>query len=95
MNLYSIYDSDSGLRLGKNKTAVQIASLFGVKKENVYRAAVSGHILSGKYRIELTCENIRKKDDLEKMKLLSTWDEVVRPLREYFRRVRLEAEVTH
>lgn len=88
MNLYNIYDAETELCLGKNKTAVQISNLFGIKQESVYRSAVSGDIISGKYRVELMEENTQGNADCDKRRMLSEWDEVVEPIREYFRRAR-------
>lgn len=92
MNLYSIYDSETGLCLGKNKTVEQISNLFGVPQGGVYRAAMRGHILSGKYRVELSGQGVKEKEDSKKAEMMREWEETVKPLREYFKLARQEKE---
>ena len=91
-NLYSIYDSQSGLCLGQNKTASQIADLFGVKLGSVYRTAIRGHILNGKYRIKITGEG-RKRDletDDDTLRIMEEWEDVTEKMRAYFQKIRKE-----
>lgn len=57
-------------------------------QEAVYRSAACGDIIAEKYRVERMEENIQGNKDCEKCRLLSEWDEVVDPIREYFRKAR-------
>lgn len=90
MNLYNIYDSESGLCLGKNKTAEQISELFGVKARTVRSSALGGHYLLGKYQIKLDEQEKEKwrphtQDDYA---VMDEWDEVTEKARIYFRHMR-------
>ena len=87
MNLYNIYDSESGLCLGKKKTAGQIANLFGISQNNIYQNEIRGYLLLGKYRLELeTTEEPALRP--ENASIMKEWDDVTRKAREYFKYVR-------
>lgn len=96
MNLYSIYDSETGQCLGKDKTAGQIEKLFGVKQSGVYKSATRGHILNGKYRIEFVGRVLagEKISDAETIAWMKEWEQVTENIRAHFRKIRRQQERT-
>lgn len=76
--------------MGKNKTAIQISDLFGIKTERVYRAAISGYIVAEKYRIEFMESKVEKKRPFreEDLRVMADWDDVTEKARAFFRHIR-------
>lgn len=93
MNLYNIYDSESGVCLAEGKTSDNLAETFNVPKGGIYRSAMRGHILNGKYRVSICDSGVREKIDTRKLEKMKEWDDTVRPLRIYFHRLREGMEV--
>lgn len=73
MNLYSIYDAESGQFLGANKTSAQIEYLFGIDRRWVQSAARKGSLVGGKYRIEVTEKKAVSKHGYKQFDILDEW----------------------
>lgn len=94
INLYSIYDIENGICLGKNKTSKQVENLLGVKRTSFYKSASRGYILSGKYEIRISGRIIAGEhmSTEEIATWMREWDDTVNKARCYFQHIRGELE---
>lgn len=84
MNLYNIYNSENGMRVGQKRTEEQIMSLFGVGRDEIKKAVAAGNLICGKYRlepviVEHTGQYLREED----LKVMYEWDQVTEKARVY------------